>query len=44
MMQDRAIVTMEDEKETLRSFRMVPVGMILSEVKPRIQGHDITQC
>ena len=32
LMQDRATVTMEGEKETAPSFRMVPVWMILSDL------------
>jgi len=44
MMQDRAIVTMEDEQETAPylSNGMV-VWMTLSDLKPRFQGHDIIQ-
>ena len=42
-MQDRAIVTMEGEQETLPNFRMAPVRMNLGDLKPRFQGHDIIQ-
>jgi len=46
MIQDRAIVNIEYEEETVGaypSFRMVPVSVILSDLLPRFQGQDIVQ-
>jgi len=42
-MQDIAIVTMDDEQETVSNFQMLPLSMIFSDLYPTFQGHNSIQ-